>query len=407
MTFVHSKFPAFSYRDFRILWIGLLISNIGSQMQFAAINWHIFLLTHSALSLGLLGLARFVPISIFALVGGSIADAHNRKKILLITQSILTILSLVLAVLTIQHHESALIIYIITALSAVALAFDTPPRQAMIPALVSREHVSNAMNLNTIMWQVATVAGPAISGFMIAGFGIGSIYLINAISFFAVIAALLMMKSSGEIEGDPSNVSFKSMIDGLKFVKSQTMIWSTMILDFFSTFFASATALLPIFANTILHVGPTGYGFLYAAQSVGAVVAGYGMAHAGNVKHQGKIILLAVSLYGLATIVFGFSKLFLLSFIALFLVGAGDCVSTILRNTIRNLVTPDSMRGRMTSVNMIFFLGGPQLGEFEAGLLAATVGVPLSVVIGGVGTLMVVAAIFIAVPQIRNYSHEI
>jgi MFS family permease len=196
------------------------------------------------------------------------------------------------------------------------------------------------------------------------------------------------------------------MIEGLQFVKSKTMIWSTMLLDFFCTFFASATALLPIFADNILHVGPTGYGFLYAAQSVGAVIAGYGMAHAGNVKRQGKIILVSVSLYGIATVVFGFSKLFLISFFALFFVGVGDCISTILRNTIRNLSTPDSMRGRMTSVNMIFYMGGPQLGEFEAGLLAAAVGAPLSVVIGGLGTLAVVALVFAAVPQIRQYSHE-
>jgi MFS family permease len=145
---------------------------------------------------------------------------------------------------------------------------------------------------------------------------------------------------------------------------------------------------------------------LYAAQSVGAVVAGYWMAHVGNMKHQGKIILASVSLYGIATIIFGFSTIFILSFFALFLVGMGDCVSTVLRNTIRNLVTPDSIRGRMTSINMIFFMGGPQLGEFEAGVLATAVGVPISVALGGLGTLLVVAIVFAAVPQIRNYSHE-
>jgi MFS family permease len=251
MSALQAKFPALQYRDFRILWFGLLISNIGSQMQFAAINWHIFILTHSALSLGLLGLFRFLPICIFALIGGSVADAHNRKKLLLITQSIFTILSFVLAALTFGHHASPFIIYCITALSAVALAFDTPPRQAIVPALVKRKHLANAMSLNAIMWQISMVVGPALSGFIIAAFGIGSIYLINAISFLAVIIALLVMKTSGEIEGETSNVSFKSMIDGLKFVKSKTMIWSTMILDFFCTFFASATALLPIYADKI------------------------------------------------------------------------------------------------------------------------------------------------------------
>ncbi|OGG11990.1 hypothetical protein A2Z00_02070 [Candidatus Gottesmanbacteria bacterium RBG_13_45_10] len=406
MAKTHDRFAALRYRDFRLLWIGLLISNIGSQMQFAAINWHIFILTHSALALGLIGLSRFIPVTIFALIGGSVADAHNRKKILLITQTALTLLSGVLAISTFTHTVTPPIIYIITALSAMALAFDTPPRQAMVPNLVDRDHISNAMSLNVMMWQISMVLGPALSGFVIGLFGIGSVYLINAFSFLAVIIALILMKTSGEIEGKPAKVSFHAMLEGLAFVKSKTMIWSTMLLDFFSSFFASATALLPIFSEKILHVGPIGYGLLYAAQSVGAVAAGYVMAHVGNIKHQGKIILASVAVYGIATIVFGFSQLFLLSFLALFIVGFGDSVSTVLRNTIRNLATPDYIRGRMTSVNMIFFLGGPQLGEFEAGVLAAFVGVPWSVALGGIGTLLVVATVFVAIPQIRTYSRE-
>lgn len=403
----NSRFPALQYRDFRLLWIALLISNVGSQMQFAAVNWHIYLLTHSAVALGLVGLTRFIPVGIFALVGGSIADAHNRKKVLFITQSLLTVLSLLLTITTLNHTVTPIIIYAITALSAMALAFDTPPRQALIPNLVNREHLSNAMSLNIIMFQASQVLGPALSGFIIAGFGVGGAYLINAISFIAVIGALLLMHTSGEIEGQPARVSLRAMWDGLVFVKSKVMIWSTMLLDFFSTFFASATALLPIYAHSILHVGPVGYGFLFSAQAIGAVIAGYVMAHIGNVKRQGIILLTAVFVYGFATIVFAFSTIFWISFFALFMVGVGDSVSSIIRNVIRNLVTPDYIRGRMTAINMIFYIGGPQLGEFEAGLLAAAVGGPISVAIGGLGTLIIVGIITITIPQIRNYSHEI
>jgi len=402
----HGRFAALKYRDFRLLWIALLISTIGSQMQFAAINWHIYIITHSAISLGLIGLARFLPIAIFALLAGAVADAHNRRKILFITQITLTILSFILAFATLNNTVNPLIIYIVTSLSAVAVAFDAPPRQAIIPSLVHKDHLANAMSLNVIMFQMSMVIGPALSGFVIKQYGVGSIYLINAISFLAVITALIMMKTSGEIEGKPSKVSFGAILEGLIFIKSKTIIWSTMVLDFFSTFFSSANSLLPIFAETILHVGPIGFGILYAAQSIGAVLTGYVMAFIGKIKNQGKLLLLGVFIYALATIMFGLSRYVWLSFLALFLVGAGDSISTVIRNTIRQLMTPDYIRGRMTSINMIFFMGGPQLGEFEAGLLAGAIGAPLSVVVGGVATVIIAGAVALKVPILRKYAGE-
>lgn len=398
------KFPALKYRDFRLMWIGLLVSSIGTQMQFAAINWHIFILTGSAVSLGLIGLSRFIPITIFSLIGGTVADAHNRKRILLITQTIMVILSFVLAYTTIANIVNPIIIYIITALTSTALAFDAPPRQAITPSLVHKKHLPSAMSLNVTIWYMSMMIGPALSGFIIKLFGVGSIYLINSFSFFAVISALLLMKSSGDIEGESTPVSFSAVWEGLVFVRSKTIIWSAMLLDFFSTFFSSATALLPIFSEKILHVGPVGFGFLYAAPAVGAVITGFFVARKGTFRNEGKILLTSVLIYGAATILFGLSKIFILSFFALFLVGAGDSVSSIIRNTIRQLETPDYIRGRMTSINMIFFAGGPQLGEFEAGILAAAVGGPLSVVIGGAGTIVVVGIMAIAIPSLRNYS---
>ena len=398
------RFPALKHRDFRLMWIGLLISNIGTQMQFAAINWHIFILTGSAISLGLIGLSRFVPITIFSLIGGAVADTHNRKRILFITQTVLTILSFILAITTITHLVNPLIIYAITALTSVAIAFDAPPRQAIVPSLVKGKHVSSAMSLNVTIWYSGMIIGPALSGFIIKFFGVGGIYLINSVSFLAVISALLLMKTSGDIEGEPSKVSLAAIWEGLVFVKSKTIIWSTMILDFLSTFFSSATALLPIFTEKILHVGPIGFGFLYAAPAIGAVLTGFFTARSGTIKNQGKVLILSILLYGAATIIFGLSKFFILSFFALFLVGAGDSISSVIRNTIRQLETPDYIRGRMTSINMIFFMGGPQLGEFEAGILAAVIGGPLSVVVGGVGTIAAVGTMAVLVPVLRNYS---
>jgi len=185
------------------------------------------------------------------------------------------------------------------------------------------------------------------------------------------------------------------------------MIWSTMMLDFFSTFFSSATALIPIYAKDILAVGPTGLGFLYSAPAIGAVIAGFLVAHKHNLRNQGMILLVSVGFYALGTVIFGLSHIFILSILALIVVGAGDSVSTIIRNTIRNLETPDYIRGRMTSVNMIFFMGGPQLGDFEAGTLAGYMGAPFSVVTGGIATLVVVAAMAKKLPVLRKYDRHV
>lgn len=404
---IFPKFPAFQSRDFRIFWIALFISNVGSQMQFVALNWQIYLLTNSAFALGLIGLLRFIPILFFSLIGGSVADAHNRKFILTMTQIVLTLLSLLLAVLTITQTITATAMYVVTALSAAALAFDTPARQAFIPSLVDKKHLSSALSLNAIMLQMAMIFGPMISGILIAQTGLATIYVLNAVSFLSVLISLYFIHTSGHIEGIPVKISVKTMLEGLHFVRSKTMIWSTMLLDFFSTFFASAVALIPIFARDILQVGPMGLGLLYAGPAIGAVLAAAFVAHKSTLRNQGMLLLGSVAFYALGTVLFGISQIFLLSLLALIIVGAGDSISTIIRNTIRQLETPDYMRGRMTGVNMIFFMGGPQLGDFEAGVLASMIGAQLSVITGGVSTLAVVGIMALSIPVLRKYDHHI
>ncbi len=402
-----NRYPAFRYRDYRLLWSGQLISITGSQMEMVALNWHIYLLTHSAVALGIIGLVRVIPIIIFSLIGGSIADAHNRRRTLLITQTTSAVLALLLALCTFQGNITPTIIYVITAISAAVKAIDTPSRQAFFPSLVKKEHLMNAISLNIIMFQIASIAGPALAGLFIAQFSIGNVYLFNSLSFVAVIFGLLLMHATGEIEGEKTIVSRQSIKEGIQFAFSKSIIWSTMLLDFLSTFFSSATALLPIFAADILRVGPQGLGLLYAAPAIGAVIAGFVIAHIGNFGKQGKMLLYSVFVYGIGTILFGFSKNFYVSLLALFIVGAGDSISTVIRHTIRQVVTPDSMRGRIVALNMIFFQGGPQLGEFEAGLVAALIGAPLSVITGGIATLFVVSLMAYALPSLRTYDrHE-
>lgn len=410
MELDQKRFPALYYRDYRLHLIGQLVSNTGTQMQIVALNWHIYVLTHSAVALGLIGLVRFLPIFIFSLIGGSFADVHNRKHIMYITQGTMMFFSALLAFITFMGHINAVWIYSITALSCIAVAFDNPARQSFVPNLIPKKYFSNAVSLGSINFQLTRIFGPMIAGILIAKFPIGSIYTINAVSFLAVILSLFAMNASGVIIGEvaeKAKVSFKSILEGFTFIRSKQIIWSTMLLDFFCTFFSSATSLLPIFAKDILRVGPEGLGLLYAADSIGAVTAGYVLAHKKEIKRQGYILLTSVAFYAIGTIVFGFSKNFYLSLFALAIVGAGDSVSMIIRQTIRQLSTPDNVRGRMTAIGMIFAMGGPQLGEFEAGLLAAAVGGPLSVVIGGLGALFVVSAVAIKVPKLRLFDkHE-
>jgi MFS family permease len=402
----NDRFAALRYKDFRFLWAGQFISIFGRQIQMVAVNWHIYLLTNSAIALGLVGLMRFVPIIIFSLIGGSAADVFNRKKIMLASQIFLAIFASILAITTFTGSVNPAIIYIVVILSATAASFDTPSRQALIPNLVEKKHLTNAMSLNVIMFQTSLIVGPLAAGLILAKYNIGVAYSIDAITYVASILSIALIKTSGKVQGGSAVFSLGSIKEGLVFVKSKKIIWSTMVLDFFSTFFASTPALFPIFAKDILKIGPQGLGMLHAAPSIGAVVTGFILAQMKTLSNQGRILLISISFYAIATITFGISKSLPLSLFALFLVGAGDSVSTIIRNTIRQIATPDYIRGRMTSINMIFFMGGPQLGEFQAGLLTAFIGAPLAVAFGGTATLVVVGVMAISVPVLRRYNNH-
>jgi MFS family permease len=403
-----SPFIALQHRNFRLLWIGQLISFSGSMMQTAAILWHVSLLVPAdrrAIALGIVGLVRIVPIVIFSIAGGAVADAWDRRGVMFWAQTAMGVTAGMLAVLTFRGLDDAWPIYALAAIGSAAGAFDNPARSALIPTLVPREHLSNAISLNAIMFQIASVAGPAVGGIVIATLGVGWVYALNALTFVCVIVALLMMRAVPSRDArEPSDVSLRAVRDGLGFVFSSPIIRSTMLLDFFATFFASATALLPIFAQDVLHVGARGYGWLYAAPSVGAMLTSMAMVRlVERIERRGVVLLWSIVAYGAATIVFGLSTWFWLTFACLALTGAADMVSTVLRNVIRQLDTPDHLRGRMTGVNMVFFMGGPQLGEMEAGAVAQWLGARASVVTGGLGCLIATAWIASRTPALRKY----
>jgi MFS family permease len=409
-----SSFAALRHRDFRLMWGGQFISITGTQMQLVAINWHVYLLTKSAVALGLVGLARVVPIVVCSLVGGVVADAVNRKRLMLATQSVMLLSAGVLAVVTASGLREVWPIFVLTALSSAATAFDNPARQALLPSLVPLRDFPNAVSLGFLSFQLAMVGGPVLAGLVLATYGPALVYAVNAVSFLAVIVAVLLIRASGRSssssdgegaleEARGGGLSFASMVEGLRFVWRTPVIVQTMTLDFVATFFASATALLPIFAAEILRVGEHGYGLLAAAPASGAVVAGLLLARRADWPKPGWWVILSVGVYGVSTLLFGLSRIFWFSFAMLALSGAADTVSTIIRQTIRQLITPDRLRGRMTSVNMIFFMGGPQLGEFEAGLVARMVGAQMSVVLGGIGCLVAVLVALFKAGELLSY----
>jgi len=363
-------------------------------MQFVAINWHVYLLTKSAFALGLVGLFRGVPIIVCSLAGGVVADAFDRKRTMVVTQTVMLLTAALLTAETLAGLKSVWPIYMLSALSAAAQAFDTPARQALMPTLVPEEDFPNAVSLGIIVFNIAIILGPAIAGFILAETGPAIIYGFNALSFLAVIGAVIAMRTSGKPDlqrGRREALSFGALKEGLRFVWQTPIIVQTMTLDFAATFFASATLLLPIFAQERLHVGARGYGFLAAAPAIGSVLTALVMARVGSFRRQGRLVVASVAVFGVATAGFGVSTVYWLSLLMLAITGAADTVSTVLRQTIRQLVTPNQLRGRMTSINMMFFMGGPQLGELEAGSLAALIGAPLSVVVGGLGSLICAA----------------
>ncbi len=397
--------PALRYPRFRYLWLALILSTAGANMQLWALFWHVRTLTPHPIALGGIGLVRILPVIFFSLIGGVAADRYNRRKIFFLAQCLLALVAAGLAWLTWRGSITLWQIYALTALQATAAAFDIPARQALVPNLVPAKDLPNAFSLSSIAFQVGAIVGPALGGWTIAVWGQAYPYLINALSYGAVLLAIWRMGSvpQQKIQTRRSVWDWQAMREGWLFILSQPLIFASMLLDFFATFFSSANTLMPIVARDILGVGEIEYGWLSSAQAIGAVFAGLIVSQMGEVRHQGPLFLLSVIVFGLATVLFGLARAFWLAMVALIIIGAADAVSTIVRNTIRQLLTPDHLRGRMVSVNQIFFLGGPQLGEVEAGAVAQLFGAPFAIVSGGIGCLLAVAWVMRRWPQLWAY----
>ena len=389
-------------RDFSLYLASRFCSAAAMMMLRAAIAWHVFALSHSAFHLGLIGFVQFLPVLCLMLVGGALADTYDRRIIMLLAQGVALVCSLVLWLATRSGVASLPLLYGIVVVVAVVWAFDSPSRAALLPTLVSREAFPRAVTIAATNQALAFTSGPALCGWVIAAADVGTVYAVQAGMIAGSLAALALMRG-GRRAAAAGVVSLAAIREGLRFVRRNPVVLGCMTLDMFAVIFGGASALLPIYATEILRVGPRGYGLLTSSLELGALVMSFALTLLPPIRRAGRALLGAVAVYGLATIVFGLSRWFPLSVLAYVTVGMADQVSVVMRNIAIQLSSPDAIRGRVSSVNMMFIGASNQLGAAESGFVAALSSAPFSVVSGGIGSLLVLAVVAAALPQLRRY----
>ncbi len=368
----------------------------------SAIYWHVFDLSRSEAALGFIGLAQFVPALALTLVGGAMADAYDRRRVMGLAQLPYLASAGLLFVATREGVITVPLLYAAVFANAVAFAFDSPARQAFLTSLVPIAAFPRAVTLSSTVAALAFVTGPALGGVLIAASGVEAAYAAYGVLVAGNLLGLAFVRPVRDI-GDRTPPSWQAAREGLAFVRRSPVVLGCMALDMFAVILGGATALLPVYASEILAVGPRGYGLLTSSLEIGALAMSVLLLLRPTVRRAGPALLAAVVVYGLATVAFGLSRSFPLS-VALYMVaGAADQVSVVLRQTAIQLRTPDALRGRVSAVNMIFIAASNQLGAVESGFLAAATSATFAVVSGGIGCLLVVAWTAWKVPELRGY----
>jgi MFS family permease len=381
----------------------LLLSSIGSQFTQVAMAWQIYELTNSPLQIGLLGLVRAVPQMIILLFGGLLADAMNRRKLMMVTQGSLFFVSGSLALLSLSGRVTPLTLYGVTVFLALFSSLESPSRQAIVTNLVPAEDLARALAISSTQRQIATIAGPSIAGLVLAFAGPGVCYAVDAISWLIMLGALTFIRTQLPERGGWRTISLESLRAGFHFVWSHAVIFPFLMMDFGANIFGTVRSLYPIYARDILAVGPRGLGILYAASAAGALLGAVGFSLWGPIRRAGRWILFGVTIYGSCLLLFASSHVFWLSILLLIGSGVGDTISAILRSTINQLSTPDDLRGRMASINSIFTNSGPQLGQFQLGALAAAIGTESAATTGALVILAIVGLLILRFPHVREY----
>ena len=397
MSRSQDPYAAFRIRDYRLYVIGWVVARMATYMQSIAIAWEIYQRTGEALSLGLVGLAQALPLMVLALPAGLLADRYERRRLSIISLLGMTVTSLALAAFSITEGPVGWM-YALLFLDASMMTVGRPARTALLPQLVPAEVFPNAVTWNMSLMHIASVVGPALGGIVVA-VSVQSAYFLAAAGslWLAFILTRIQFRPADE---KPEPANWQTLLGGIRFVWDKRILFTIMALDLFAVLLGGAVYLLPIFAEDILNVGATGFGYLRAAPAVGAFLMAVSMVYLPPMKRAGRGLLLGVAGFGVATIVFGFSQNFGLSWAMLFLTGALDNISMVVRQTLTQLLTPDRMRGRVSAVSGIFIGASNELGGFESGLVAQYFGPVISVVSGGIGTILVVAGAAALSPQL-------
>jgi MFS family permease len=400
----HDPYAALRFSDFRSLIVGTSLATLGEQMLTVAIGWDLYARTNSALMLGFVGLAQFAPVLALSLVAGHAADRYDRRTLVMLTQGLIALTSLGLALIALTHGPVGLI-FLLLALRGVGEAFNTAASGALPPQTVPLEFYENAASWSSSSWQLAAILGPALAGLIIATHGDATpVYFFDALGGLAFIVMVSRIRGKQATQSrEPMTVA--GLMGGVRFILQTKVILAAITLDMVAVLLGGATTLLPIYASKILHVGPQGLGLMAAMPSVGAVCMAMVQAYLPPFKHAGRTLLLAVGGFGVATLVFGVSRYFPLSLAALLALGAFDNISVVVRKVLLLLRTPDELRGRLSAVNNVFVGTSNQLGGFESGVTAAALGPALSVALGGIGSVLAVIGIALAWPELRNLGH--
>jgi MFS family permease len=390
-------------RDFYVFLASRFASGTALTLLRSAVAWHIYSISHSAFQLGLVGIVQFVPALALTLVGGVVADSFDRRRVINVAQTIQVLAGVLLLTATRAGQANLFVLYAGVLVIACAGTFEGPARAALLPLLVERAKFPRAVTIASTNQALAFASGPALGGLMIAELGIAAAYgCFLALIAFAFVS-VLMLRLHNTPPAQRRQINFSSIREGLLFVWQRPVVLGCMTLDMFAVIFGGATALLPIYANDILKVGARGYGLLTSSLELGALSMALLLVFAPPIKRAGRALLIAVTLYGVATVVFGLSRWFPLSFCAYVGAGMADQVSVIMRSTAIQLSTPDELRGRVSSVNLLFIGASNQLGAAESGFVAAATNATFSVASGGVLCLCVVALVTLALPELRRY----
>jgi MFS family permease len=398
----HDPFSALRQRNFQLYAVARLCSAVAMTLLQATLIWQVYEVSNSKLQLGVLGLVQFVPSLAMSFVAGAVADSTDRRRVVMAAQAgALTAIAL-LGLVTLGGEPRLIVIYALVLMAGIASAFEFPARQALLPGIVTIETFPQAITTASTIQQLGFVSGPALAGGLIAIEGPALAYGAYAVLVVGSIAALAFVRPRSN-DLPRKAISLTAIREGLHFVWTRQVLLGAMTLDMFAVIFGGATALLPVYANDILDVGPVGYGLLFAALDAGALVMALALVFLPPVERTGRALLLSIVVFGLATVAFGLSRSFPLSLAAYALIGAADQVSVVMRQTTIQLATPDELRGRVSSVNMLFVGASNRLGAVESGFVAAATSATFAVVSGGAGCLAVVGFVAAKMPDLRNY----